>query len=147
MSPFVVREVEVNDRLNWEPLWQAYQSPSRKIPDEVTNVTWQRFFDELEPVHALVAAEGEALIGFVHYLFHRSTAQLAPICYLQDMYVEDGSRRRGVARSLIHNVCLRAKTLGASRVYWNTGKNNAAARALYGQVATLTGFVQYRIDL
>ena len=31
-------------------------------------MTWRRFFDALEPVHALVAEEGDGLIGFVHYL-------------------------------------------------------------------------------
>ena len=39
-------------------------------------MTWRRFFDVLEPMHALVAEEGETLIGFAHYLFHRSTAQM-----------------------------------------------------------------------
>ena len=43
---------------------------------DVTEMTWRRFFDGLEPVHALFAEEGETLIGFVHYLFHRSTAQI-----------------------------------------------------------------------
>ena len=102
-------------------------------------------FDGLEPVHALVAEEGEALIGFVHYLFHRSTAQIGSVCYLQDMFTVEIARSRGVGRALID--CVRAKAGGASRVYWNTGEANASARALYDKVATLTKFVQYRKNL
>jgi hypothetical protein len=74
-ASFNIRDIELNDRARWGPLWWAY---SRPIPEEVTEMTWRRFFDGLEPVHAPVAEEGEAMIGFVHYLFHRSTAQLAP---------------------------------------------------------------------
>jgi GNAT superfamily N-acetyltransferase len=110
----------------------------------VTEVTWQRFLDDLEPMHALVAEEGEALIGFAHYLFHRSTARLGSICYLQDMFTAEAARRRGVGHALIEAVCARAKAAGASRVYWHTQENNATARALYDKVATLTGFLQYR---
>jgi len=124
-------------------LWQDYQT-FRKVPDEVTEVTWRRFLDDLEPVHALVAEEEEVLIGFAHYLFHRSTSRLNSICYLQDMFTAEATRRRGVGRALIEAVCARAQAAGASRVYWHTQENNATARALYDKVATLTGFLQYR---
>ena len=146
-AAFSIRTVQPADRSRWEPLWRRYQTGSRKISEEVTELTWRRFFDELEPVHALVAEEGHALIGFAHYLFHRSTAQLLPICYLQDMFTAEAARRRGVARALIDGVCAHAKAAGASRVYWNTGTGNTTARALYDQVGTLTSFVQYRIYL
>jgi GNAT superfamily N-acetyltransferase len=140
-ASFIIRDIELNDRARWEPLWRAY---SRPIPEEVTEMTWRRFFDGLEPVHALIAEEGEVMIGFVHYLFHRSTAQLGSVCYLQDMFTVEIARGRGVGRAMIEAVGVRAKAGGASRVYWNTGETNARARALYDKVATLTKFVQYR---
>jgi GNAT superfamily N-acetyltransferase len=142
----MVRDVEPGDRPRWEPLWRDYQAP-RFLPAEVTETTWRRFFDGLEPMHALVAEEGEAVIGFAHYLFHRSTAQLGCVCYLQDMFTAEGARRRGVGRALIDAVCVQAKVAGASRVYWNTGAGNATARALYDKVGVLTSFVQYRKNL
>ncbi len=76
-ASFTVRAIEPSDRPRWEPLWRDYQS-SRKCPEEVTEMTWRRFFDGLEPVYALVAEEGEVVIGFVHFLFHRSTAMHGP---------------------------------------------------------------------
>jgi GNAT superfamily N-acetyltransferase len=145
-ASFSVRDIELKDRPRWEPLWHDYQTV-RKIPEEVMDMTWRRFFDGLEPVYALVAEEGEDVIGFVHYLFHRSTAKLGPVCYLQDMFTVETARRRGVGRALIDAVCVRAKAVGASRVYWNTGEANIAARVLYDKVATLTRFVQYRKEL
>jgi hypothetical protein len=77
-DPFIVRDAELEDRPRWEPLWRGYQAFGRTIPEEMTEMTWRRFFDGLEPVHALVAEEGEMLIGFVHYLFTVPPLRSAP---------------------------------------------------------------------
>ena len=44
---FIVRDVELKDRPRWEPLWQGYQAFGRTTPEEVTEMTWRRFFDGL----------------------------------------------------------------------------------------------------
>jgi GNAT superfamily N-acetyltransferase len=129
-------------------LWKGYQVFYQvDLPAEVTELTWRRFFDGLEPVHALVAEEGEDLIGIVHYLFHRSTWMVGPNCYLQDLFTAEAARGRGVGGALIEAVCRAAGAAGASRVYWNTHETNAAARLLYDKVATRSGFIQYRREL
>ena len=112
----------------------------------MTNATWQRIFDPLEPVHAFVAERDEALIGFSHYLFQRSTWLLNPQCYLQDLYVGEATRGCGVGRALIAAVVGAAKEAGAARVFWNTHETNAVARRLYDKVAERTGFIQYRVE-
>ena len=112
----------------------------------MTNATWQRIFDPLEPVHAVVAERDEALIGFSHYLFQRSTWLLNPQCYLQDLYVGEATRGCGVGRALIAAVVGAAKEAGAARVFWNTHETNAVARRLYDKVAERTGFIQYRVE-
>jgi GNAT superfamily N-acetyltransferase len=147
-SSFVIRPVETGDRKRWEPLWRGYQTFYKvDLPSEVTETTWRRFFDGLEPMHALVAEEGTELIGIVHYLFHRSTWMLGPICYLQDLFTAEKARGKGVGKALIEAVYARATAAGASRVYWHTHETNATARALYDRVAALSGFVQYRKEV
>jgi GNAT superfamily N-acetyltransferase len=147
-ASFIVRSVEPADRPRWEPLWQGYQTFYKvKYPPEVTETTWRRFFDGIEPVHALVAQEGERLIGLVHYLFHRSTSMVGPNCYLQDLFTLEEARGKGVGRALIEAVYARAAASGSSRVYWHTHETNATARSLYDKVATHTGFIQYRKDV
>ena len=114
----------------------------------MTETTWRRFFDGLEPVYALVAEEGEAVIGFVHYLFPPLDRDAGPTCYLQDMSTMETERGRGVGRAMIEAVCARAKAAGSGpRLLAYTGETNATARALYDKVATLTTFVQYRKSL
>lgn len=145
---FIIRPVEPTDRPRWEPVWKGYQTFYKvDLPVEVNDLTWRRFFDGLEPVHALVAEEGEALIGLVHYLFHRSTWMIGPTCYLQDLFTTESARGKGVGRALIEAVYRAAAEAGASRVYWNTHETNTMARALYDKVATRSGFIQYRREL
>ena len=147
MSEFRVRSIRGADREQWAPLWRAYLTFYRAAESaEVTNATWARIFDPLEPMHALVAERDDGLIGFSHYLFQRSTWLLNPQCYLQDLYVCEEKRGRGVGRALIGAVVRAAAEAGAARVYWNTHETNAVARRLYDAVAERTGFIQYRIE-
>ncbi len=147
MADFEVRPVERRDREQWALLWRAYLDFYRTAESaEVTEATWTRIFDPLEPVHAVVAARGDRLVGFSHYLFQRSTWLVAARCYLQDLFVSPDERGGGVGRALICAVASAAKEAGAANVYWNTHETNAAARRLYDAVAERTGFIQYRID-
>jgi GNAT superfamily N-acetyltransferase len=147
-----VRDIVPSDYAEWLPLWQGYNAFYRRsgptaLPAEVTDTTWKRFFDSSEPVHAFVAELDGRLVGLVHYLFHRSTTQLAPVCYLQDLFTHPEARRTGVARILIEAVCGRAQQLGSPRVYWQTHESNLTAQRLYDQVAKRSGFIVYSRNL
>jgi len=151
-SSVTIRPVAPDDFAQWKPLWDGYnrfygRADATALPDAITQMTWSRFFDAYEPVHALVAERDGQLIGLVHYLCHRSTIQIAPTCYLQDLFTGEGSRRQGVGRALIEAVYERAKAGGASRVYWLTHETNATAIRLYNQVAERSGFIVYRKSL
>lgn len=145
----VVRPVAQGDFEGWKPLWDGYnafygrEGPTA-LPLEVTERTWARFFDAYEPVHGLVAESSGRLLGLVHYIFHRSTLHVAPICYLQDLYTAQDVRGKGVGRALIEAVYERAKVANAGRVYWHTQETNTVARRLYDKVADLSGFIVYR---
>jgi GNAT superfamily N-acetyltransferase len=144
-AALLVRPVKRTDRSSWEPLWAGYNTFYRRVLEpEITQTTWSRFFDAYEPVHALVAEQDGRLVGLVHYLFHRSTNLLAPVCYLQDLFTLESTRGRGVGRALIEAVYERARAGGSPRVYWQTHETNATAMQLYDKVAERSGFVVYR---
>lgn len=146
MSPrLTVRPVVSTDLAQWEALWEGYNTfYERTVPTEVTRMTWSRFFDGSEPVHALVAEKDGRLLGLVHYLFHRSTSLIGPTCYLQDLFTVKVARGQGVGRALIEAVYERAKCAGSLRVYWQTHETNVTAMALYDKVAERSGFLVYR---
>jgi GNAT superfamily N-acetyltransferase len=147
-----VRDLAPSDYAQWLALWQGYnafygRSGPTALPLQVTETTWKRFFDASEPVHAFVAELDGGLIGLAHYLFHRSTTLVAPICYLQDLFTSPDKRRTGVGRALIEAVYRRAQQLGSSRVYWQTHESNHTAQRLYDQVAKRSGFIVYSRNL
>ena len=148
----MIRPISRDDYAQWRPLWDGYnafygRAGATALAEDITAATWERFFDEAEPVHALVAEEGGRIVGITHYLFHRSTSRLAPVCYLQDLVTAEAARGRGVARSLIEAVYAAARATGSSRVYWQTQHTNATARALYDKVAKHHGFIVYSHEL
>ena len=130
-------------------MWDGYnafyeRSGPTALSRDVTLMTWARFFDAYEPVHALVADNGGALLGLTHYLFHRSTTAIDPLCYLQDLFTSPAARGKGVGRALINGVYERAALAGSPRVYWQTHETNHVAMRLYDVVAERSGFVVYR---
>ncbi|MDP9916843.1 GNAT superfamily N-acetyltransferase [Variovorax boronicumulans] len=144
----LIRPPTPDDFAAWKPLWDGYnafygrEGPTA-LPDAITQVTWQRFFDPYEPVHALVAEREGQLVGLVHYLFHRSTTRIEPTCYLQDLFTQSSERGRGVGRQLIQGVYDAVRRAGGQRVYWQTHTTNAAGRTLYDKVAKHEGFIVY----
>ncbi|HSI18791.1 MAG TPA: GNAT family N-acetyltransferase [Sphingomonas sp.] len=149
MNAPLVRPVVRADYDQWLPLWDGYNAfygrhGATALDPAITATTWERIFNEGEPVHALVAELGGRLVGLTHYLFHRSTTAIAPICYLQDLFTSETARGHGVGRALIEGVYARAREAGASRVYWQTHETNTTAMRLYDGVAERSGFLVYR---
>ena len=145
----IIRAVTRGDYDQWLPLWDGYnafygRSGPTALAPEITTMTWQRFFDAYEPVHALVAEQGGRLVGLTHYLFHRSTTAIAPLCYLQDLFTSEAARGKGVGRALINGVYDAARRAGSPRVYWQTHETNLVAQELYNRVAERSGFIVYR---
>ena len=145
----IIRPVALDDYEEWLPLWDGYnlfygRSGATALPGIITRTTWDRFFDETEPVFALVAELDGRLVGLTHYIFHRSTTNIKPVCYLQDLFTDSAIRGKGVGRALINGVYEQARLAGSTRVYWLTHKTNTTAMMLYDSVADNSGFLVYR---
>jgi GNAT superfamily N-acetyltransferase len=148
-EPLTIRFVTRQDHEQWLALWDGYnafygRSGATALATEITGMTWARFFDADEPVHGLVADSGGRLLGLAHYLFHRSTTAIEPVCYLQDLFTDGTAPGKGVGSALIDGVYQRARRAGSRRVYWQTHETNHTARQLYNKVAENSGFVVYR---
>jgi GNAT superfamily N-acetyltransferase len=149
MSSIAVRSICKDDFPSWIPLWNGYnafygRTGPTALSADITAITWSRFFDSNEPVHAVVAESDGKLIGLAHYLFHRSTTSQGDTCYMQDLFTDESARGLGAGRALIEEVYRRALAAGCPGIYWHTHATNATARALYDKVADMTGFIVYR---
>jgi len=152
MQDITIRPVHRDEYPAWRLLWDGYNAFYERegptaLEESITERTWARFFDPAEPVHGLVAVDGDRLVGMANYLFHRNTTRLQDVCYLQDLFTAAEARGRGVGRRLVEAVFDAARAAGSRRVYWQTHEGNALARALYDTLAEHKGFIVYAKEL
>jgi GNAT superfamily N-acetyltransferase len=100
------------------------------------------------PVKALVAeSRGEGVVGIANYLTHETTGALAPVCYLQDLFVDPRARAAGAGARMIDWLIAEARRQGWVRLYWTTKEDNYRARGLYDKYTPHSGFLRYALDL
>lgn len=145
-----IRPIEEKDKEEWLNLWSGpdgylvfYKS---MVPQEVSEVTFKRFFDPKEPVYSAVAVDDSTgkVIGFVNYLTHRNTWTIEDALYLNDLFVSNDSRLKGVGRKLIEYVYAEADKLKCKKCYWSTQFENHRAQLLYTKVGVKSGFLLYK---
>ena len=98
-SDLIIRPVTRQDYDRWLPLWDGYnafygRAGATALADEITAMTWARFFDAYEPVHALVAERSGELLGLTHYLFHQHHRHRAELLSAGSVHVRGRARQR-----------------------------------------------------
>lgn len=141
-----IRQIEEKDFDQWKALWRDYLNFYQTIlPEEVTRHTFKQMLREGVSPYALVAVSEEGdLIGFAHYLFHCTTWEINPCCYLQDLFVVPSARGNRIGELLMEEVHRRAKKEGASFLHWLTNMDNSSARRLYDRVGNVSSFIRYK---
>jgi GNAT superfamily N-acetyltransferase len=144
-----IRDLQPGDRAAWNPLWEGYLRFYREtLAPEVTELSFARLTEQRDGCFALVAAAGDGtLTGFAHCVLHPTTWSRGGTCYLEDLFVDPGTRGTGTAQALIEAAGERARAAGAETLYWHTQAFNGRARSLYDTVAHLTSQVHYEREL
>lgn len=146
--PVLVRPITHEDFAQWDAYWTEYQAfYAVELGQDITRTTWARFFAPDEPVHCAVATDGNQLLGFVHFVYHRSTWGQHDFCYLEDLYVSPDARGKMVGKALIKYVQKQAQQQQCDRLYWHTQETNKTAQRLYDWVAEKPGVIEYRMPL
>jgi GNAT superfamily N-acetyltransferase len=153
-SEFWVRPALPADEAGWRQLWRAYcDFYGVSIQLGVTDMLWHRILDPGTPVHALVAESGRTggrepqLIGIANYVLHPYTWGTELICYLEDLFVAEHARERGIGRALIETLAAMAEENNWRRVYWHTHEENRVARSLYERITPRDSFVRYVVKV
>jgi len=142
------RHLQESDRSEWQELYYAYLAFYESEPiDEATNILWTRLTAESAEIQSSVIEIDGKLVGFVHYHFQLSSWSHSSHCYLEDLYVDERFRNRGIASALIEEVKRAALERQCSELFWITRSGNATARRLYDKVARQSDFVRYEILL
>jgi len=143
-----IRDPTAADEAVWRALWDGYVSFYKaSVPEEVTAATWRRILDPQSGIFARLAMLEGRVIGFAIAVLHPGTWSVAPLCYLEDLFVAPGIRGSGAGRALIEDLITRGRANGWQKLYWQTREDNVVARRLYDSFASADGFVRYNVDI
>lgn len=134
----IIRSLQQNDFPNWLPLWNA--NNLGQIDEVLTTETWSRLTDDNHPVNGICAIVNGEMAGLVHYVLHPTTGAIEPICYMQDLFVSEKHRQKGIARKMVKELIIIGEKENWGRLYWLADENNEAAQALYKNIGVKMNF-------
>ena len=112
-------------------LFDAYRGFYGQASDIAGARDWLRSRLRVGESVVLVAKRAGAAVGFVQLYPMFSSVRMARTWILNDLFVDAAARRGGVARALLDAAAAFAREDGAAGLSLETGRGNAAARALY----------------
>ena len=142
-----IRPEEVPQAL---PLFAGYQEfyEHDDHHDETNLAFFSRFCEPSEAGLLLGAWEGEDLVGFATLYWTFSSASAVDIALMNDLYVVERMRGRGLGRALIDASAAAAKARGCAQLEWQTAPDNATAQRLYDSTgATKSEWLTYELPL
>jgi GNAT superfamily N-acetyltransferase len=140
-----IRPLTADDYGQWLALWDGNNLGQRD--EAVTAHTWRRLTDPDSQVHGLCAEHNGKLTGLVHYILHPTTGSVAPVCYMQDVFVDPAHRQKGIARALVNEVAHIGRRAGWARMYWLAEADNLAAQKLYKSLGVKLDFTLHVLPL
>jgi GNAT superfamily N-acetyltransferase len=99
-------------------------------------------------VHALIAELDGAAVGFAVYVFNFSTWTGRHGVYLEDLFVRDAARGRGVGKALLIRLAQIAVAKNCARVEWAVLDWNAPAIGFYRSLGAqpMNDWTVYRVE-
>jgi GNAT superfamily N-acetyltransferase len=91
----------------------------------------RHLFGERPAAEAILAEEGGVAVGYALFFPTYSTFLTKRGLYLEDLFVLESHRRKGVGRALLTEVKRLAQTRGLGRLEWSVLDWNASAIAFY----------------
>ena len=87
-----------------------------------------------EGLQLIARDEQGTAVGFATIFWSWSTSHAARIGVMNDLFVAQGARGKGVAEQLIAACVERARSRGAAVLAWQTATDNERAKAVYDRI-------------
>lgn len=99
-------------------------------------------------VNLFLAADGSRLVGYALYFFSYSSFVAKPSLYLEDLFVLEEYRKRGVGFALFRRCVDEAIAKGCGRMEWSVLTWNRRAMEFYERLGAerLSDWYVYRLD-
>lgn len=149
-----IRAAEPRDAARWRELFLAYGVfYQTAFTPHVLDTVWEALLTPGSGEDALVAewtdTDGATeVVGLAHYRSHPDTFTGGRDWYLDDLYVTEEARGRGIATALIeHLEAVARATAPAGTLRWITAADNERAQRVYDKLATRTTWLTYEVRL
>ncbi len=144
----MVRSATIDDLDSLALLFDAYRVFYRKPSDLDAAKAFLRARFDLGDSILLVAEANTAIVGFAQLFRSYSSASLGRVLILNDLYVAEVARKKGIGRALMEESLRLGKALGAVRMDLSTERTNETAQRLYAQLGWTRDevFVRYHIN-
>jgi GNAT superfamily N-acetyltransferase len=125
-----VSRATVSDLADLHGLVEKYRAFYKQPENDKTLSFLEERIGKEEAIAFIARVEGQA-VGFTLLYPTFSTVSLSNIWLLNDLYVEESSRGKGIASELMEVAESAAKSAGATRVFLRTANDNLPAQSLY----------------
>ena len=142
-----IRPEEVPQAL---PLFAGYQEfyEVDDHHDQANLAFFTRFCEPSDDGLLLGAWDGDDLVGFATLYWTFSSTRAADVALMNDLYVAERGRGKGLARALIEESAAAAKARGCHGLEWFTAPDNTTAQRVYDKTgATREEWFGYELDL
>ena len=132
------------------PLIAAYQRfyEVDDVDDDRNRAFFSRFLAPSEDGMLIAAREGSEPLGYACMYWHFTSLVPAETVLMNDLFVTEDARGRGVGRALIEACAAIGRERGAHHLEWATAPDNRTAQRLYDTTgAERTEWFQYDLDL
>ncbi len=147
MNSIRVQRVTIDELPVAARLFDEYRQFYQQLPDpEATRVFLSERLARGES-HVFVGFCDDRPAGFMQIYPTFSSVSLAPLWVLNDLFVTERDRRRGVARALLEAAVRSARDAAACRLCLATADDNLPAQRLYESMGwTRDRFRYYELD-
>jgi GNAT superfamily N-acetyltransferase len=108
-------------------------------PDSIFHESVRRLIAR-DDTEYLLAAGGEEPGGVCQLRYRYGVWMAAEDCWLEDLFVRDEDRRRGLGEALVRAAVERARERGCGRIELDVSESNHGAWALYERVGFSAGY-------
>jgi GNAT superfamily N-acetyltransferase len=132
------------------PLIAAYQRfyEAEEVDEERNRLFFRRFLAPSGDGMLLGARRGGELVGYACLYWHFTSLLAAETVLMNDLFVAEQARGRGVGRALVEASAEVARGRDAAYLEWATAPDNFVAQRLYDRTgATRSEWVEYELGL
>jgi ribosomal protein S18 acetylase RimI-like enzyme len=143
-----IRPVRDGDFFAWLDVYAKYaEFYDTELTDQKALLLWSWLTAPEHEENGYIAVDGDRIVGLAHVREFARPLEGDRGLFLDDLFVAEDARGRGVGRALLEHTRDLARQRGLGVVQWITAHDNAEAQRIYDSVAERTQWVTYEIPL